>query len=84
MTGERRLNCDFGSLKVTNFSDHHHIRVLTKERTKHLGERIAHLRINWHLDNAIHIVFHRLLSREKLRINLVDASKNGVKRSCLT
>ena len=78
--GKRRLNRDFGRLKVADLADHHHVWILTEERSQNFRECVADLRIDRHLHNAVDVVFDRLLGREELRVDLVDAAKDGVKR----
>ncbi len=80
---ERRLNRNFRRLEVADFADHHHIRVLTQEGAQNFRERVAGLGVDWHLDDAVNVIFDRLLGREQLRINLVDAAQNRVERSRL-
>ena len=84
VSGKRGLDRDLGGLQVADFSDHHHVGVLTQEGAKHLGERVARLGVDRHLDDSVHIVFDRLLGRQQLRIDLVDAAKDGVERRGLS
>ena len=56
---------------------------MTEERSQNFRECVADLRIDRHLHNAVDVVFDRLLGREELRVDLVDAAENRVQRSRL-
>ena len=77
------LDGDLGRLEVTDLADHHHVGVLTQEGAQHLGERIAGLRVDRHLDDSVHIVFDRFLGGEEFGVDLVDAPQDRVEGGCL-
>ena len=80
MTGERRVDRDFGSLAVADFADHYDVGVLTQEGAQGSRERHADICLHLNLIDARHVILDRILRRHYANINLVHFGEERVKR----
>src|SRR6266513_1019262 len=82
--GQRRLNRNLRRLQVACFSHHYAVRVLAQERPQNARKGQADGFVHRHLHDSFQVVFDRLLRGEQFRIDGVDLTQAGVKRSCLS
>ena len=88
--GENKVSCDsgtdtdIGSLRVTHFSDHYYVRVLTENGTK--GSRKGHacLLVNLTLVDSVDSFFDRILNGNYVNVRLCDLTESSVKSCCFT
>ncbi len=76
VTRQRRLHRNVRRLRITNFANHHDVRRLTQNRTQRRAKVQPHILIHLHLIDTAHLIFNRVLNRNKLlvrRINLPQA-----------
>ena len=71
MTGERGADSYFRGLEVTNFPDHHNVRVGTKNRTQCRGEGQANLIFHRDLHHSNQFVFDRILDRDDAPFRMI-------------
>ncbi len=75
---QRCLNRYGCGLQVPDFTDHHDVRVLSKEGAQHPGKGISGALIDRNLDDAFDIIFDRFLCRQQLALNRVDFTQPRV------
>ncbi len=68
VTGQRRLDGVLGRLQVADFTDQHHVRVVTQDAAQRAGERQPDLRMHLNLVDALQLVFHRIFGRDDLDV----------------
>ena len=78
MTGERGLHGDFRRLAITDFADHHHVRVLAQNRPQTAGKGHVHLRIDRHLADSRQVIFDGVFDGEDVARLVVQAAQRGV------
>src|SRR6266511_74329 len=83
VTGHRSADGDFGGLKVTNFTDHHDVRVLAENRAEAIREREADFRLNVDLAHPGKAILDRLFDRDDAARRLVDRRQKAVERRAL-
>ena len=64
--GQRRLNGSAGGLEIADFSDHHHVRVVTQDGAQARLEGHAHLMVDGDLVDALKVVFNGVLDSQHL------------------
>jgi hypothetical protein len=77
------LNGDLRGFQVARFADHDAVRVLPEKGAQDARERQADVLVHGDLDDALHIVLHRVFRREHLRVDRVYFVKRRVKRGGL-
>ena len=78
MAGERRLHGDLRGFRVTDFTNHDHVRVLPHDGAQAVGEREPDLRLDLNLVDAAQLVFHRIFNRDDFLSRIVDFLKHTV------
>src|SRR5947207_15257762 len=78
MAGERRLHGDVRGFRVTDFTNHEHVRVLPHDGAQAVGEREPDLRLDLNLVDAAQLVFHRVFNRDDFLSRIVDFLKHAV------
>ena len=78
MTGERGLHGDFRRLAITDFADHHHVRILAQNRPQTTGKGHVHLRIDRHLADARQVIFDGVFDGKDVARLVVQAAQRGV------
>ena len=84
MTGERRLHRNLRGFTVTNFPDHHHIRILTQNGAQSAGKGHVHARVNLRLPHPFQFVFNRVFYGQNVAFLTVQRRKNGVQGGTFT
>ena len=77
---ERCLNGDFCGFGIADFTDHHHIRVLTQNRAQATGEGHADAGVNLRLTDPFNHVFDRVFNRENVTRVVVQLLQSSVQR----
>ena len=72
VAGERGLHGDLGRLQVADFAHQDFVRILPQDRSQALGERVADVRIDRNLHDAVDLVFHGILGGDQLVFDHVD------------
>src|SRR5579871_2549219 len=70
---------DLCRFRVSDFADHHHIRVLAQDRPESVCEMEVTTRTNRDLSDPGQFVFDGILDGQDLFFGRVDPLKNGVK-----
>ena len=84
VAGEGGADGDVGGFAVADFTNHDHVGILAHNMADAGGERQSDLRVDVHLVNAVHLVFHRILDGDDLAAGLVDPLERGIKRRRFT
>ena len=84
VAGERSLNGDLRRLKVARLADKNAVGVLAKEGAEATGEVETDAFVDRDLDDAVDVVFDRVLGREQFCVRFVDLAQAGVKRGRFT
>ena len=80
MPRQRGLNRNSCCLQVTNFADHHDIRILTQDRAQRLGKVQSNLRLNLNLVDSGKLVFDRIFDGKQLQFRTIEMLQRRVKR----
>ncbi len=80
MTGQGSLNRDLGRLKVTHFTNHHNIGILTEEGAQGVTESHPYRFMHRHLHDSLDVVLHRVFNCQQLGRNIVNLVERRVKR----
>ena len=80
MAGQRSLRRRLGSFLVTNFPDHHHVRIVTQNRAQPALKRHAHRAVHWNLVHSRQIIFRRIFDGDHLDARTDNRIQRGVKR----
>jgi hypothetical protein len=75
VSGQGRLYCDLGSLRVPHLTDHDNIRVGAKKGAERIGKIEADLRMDLYLAETALGDFHRVFSRPDLAGWRIDVSE---------
>ena len=71
MPGKGRLHGDIGRLLVADFTDHHDVWVLAKERAERGGESVSVLLADLGLQNTLELVLDRVLDGDDFYLRIV-------------
>ena len=71
MAGQGCLDGDFCRFKITDFSHHDDVRILTEKRPQRGGECQPDVVIDVYLIDAVYIVFYRVLGGHNIDIRFV-------------
>ena len=80
MACKRGVHRDASGLVVTNLTDHDDIRRLTQDRTECSRKCHADAGIDWHLVDAVHLIFDGIFHRDQLPVGLVHVVQATVER----
>src|SRR6476659_11294204 len=80
MTGQRRMDRNLRRFQITDFSDHDHVRILTKNGAQSAGKRQLDLRVDLHLADALKLIFDRILYRNDIFVRRIDLTKCRIER----
>ena len=69
------LNGDGGGFLIADFADHHHVRVLTKQRAQGGGKRHADLLMHLDLRGRVQMIFNRVLNGADVQPIAVHAAE---------
>src|SRR3989344_9485269 len=75
---ESRLHGYLGSIRVTNFSDHHYVRVLAERRAESFRESVTLLQIYLRLSYAGQMVFNRVFDGDDIYFGGINFSQESV------
>ena len=75
MSGQGRLYCDLGSLRVPHLTDHDHIRIGAKKGAERIGKIEADFRMDLYLAQAALGDLYRVFSRPDLADRRIDVSE---------
>ncbi len=71
---------DLRRLFIPDFSDHHHVGVLTQKSAKRRGKVKADFLVDVHLDDSRQVVFDRVLSGEDLHVGSINGIQRRIQR----
>ena len=77
---KRCLDGNFCGFGIADFTDHHHIRVLTQNRAQATGEGHADAGVNLRLTDPFNHVFDGVFNRENVARMVVQLLQSGVQR----
>ena len=83
VTGQRRFDGDVGRFVVTNFTDHHDVRVLTEDGAERGSEIEPDFVAHRDLVDAGQLVLDRVLDRHDVVLRVVQLLEHGVERGRL-
>ena len=66
------LNGSLCGFEVANFTDHHHVRVMTQNVAKPTPKREANLAANGNLADRVEMIFHRIFDGDDLDLRRDD------------
>ncbi len=78
VTGQRRVDGDLGGFRITYFTDHDNVRVLTQDGAENVGEAQADARFHLDLVDAPQLVFDGVLHRDNLFLRRIDLAQRRV------
>src|SRR5690606_13536309 len=78
VTGKARLDRDFGGFEVTDFADHHDVRILAQYGPEAAGEGHFDLGIDLRLADTVDEVLDRVFDRHDVAAVVVDALQGRV------
>jgi hypothetical protein len=80
MAGEGRLHGYSGRIRVTDLTDHDHVRVVAQDGPQ-AGRKVEiDVRLHLHLTDPSQLVFDRILDRENLDRGSIDLLEHGIER----
>ena len=79
VAGQRSLDRNLRGFDVAGLADENPVRILPEKCAEHAGECQPDPLVDRHLDDAVDLVFHRVLGCQELGINRVDLSQAGIK-----
>lgn len=77
---KRCLDGNFCGFGIADFTDHHHIRVLTQNRAQATGEGHADAGVNLRLTDPFNHVFDRVFNRENVTRVVVQLLQSSIQR----
>jgi hypothetical protein len=84
VAGERRFHGDVSGFVVSNFTDHHDIRILTENGTERVGEAQADVCFHRYLIDARELVLDRVFDRDDVVFRIVQLLEHRIKRRRFT
>src|SRR5262249_5694660 len=72
MPGEGSLHGNLRGFQIPDFSHQDLVRVLPQNRSQRRGKGYTNLRVDRHLDDAVHVIFDRVFSGDDLLRDLVE------------
>src|SRR5476649_2942924 len=83
MSGERGLYRNLRSFQITDFADHHHVRILAQDSAQAARERHINLGVDLGLTDAVDVVLDRILDRHDVAAGIVEPEQRTVQRRAL-
>ena len=83
VAGERGADGDFGGFEVAHFADHDDIRVAAQDAAEGGGEGQVDFRLHGDLDDAVELVFDRVLDGDDAALLDVERAEECVERGAL-
>ena len=80
VTGKRSLHGDLGSFLIADFTDQNRVRVLSQHRSQNAPECQLDVGLDLTLNDAVDVVFDRILGGNQLAARIVQLAQGRVKR----
>ena len=78
VTGHGCANGNVRGFNVSNFTNHDHIRILSKDVTQTFGKGEVDLRLHVDLQNAGQSIFDRFFNRDDTPLHEINAAKKAI------
>src|SRR5512133_358205 len=84
VSSQCRLHSNFRSVKITYFTHHNYIRILTQKRAECRREGQADFVVDINLIDTLNVVFNRILSGHDIDICFVKCTECAIQRRCFS